>query len=51
MNFERKHEKMYRMKKALVFLLVLTLLTANAALAFADGPSGSASARRAAPSS
>ena len=36
--------KMKRMKTALVCLLVLTLLVSNAALAFAEGPSGSASA-------
>ena len=35
---------MKRMKTALVCLLVLTLLVSNAALAFAEGPSGSASA-------
>ena len=35
---------MKRMKSALVCLLVLTLLVSNAALAFAEGPSGSASA-------
>lgn len=32
------------MKKALVFLLVLTLLLSNGAMAFAEGPSGSATA-------
>ncbi|MBR4548874.1 MAG: FMN-binding protein [Oscillospiraceae bacterium] len=35
---------MKKMKKALVFLLVLTLLLSNGAMAFAEGPSGSATA-------
>ena len=41
---ERKHDKMKRMRNALVFLLVLTLLLSNGVLAFAEGPSGTATA-------